>query len=237
MTMLELIEVTAGYGKIEVLLHVSLSVADGEIVGLLGANGAGKTTLARTISGLTTVRSGDIRFEGRSIRSLPPERIVELGITHVPQGRMLFPELTVEENLEMGAYSKRARADEKRTKKQVEELFPVLRERCKQYAGLLSGGEQQMLALGRALMGRPRFLILDEPSLGLAPRSVAEMFRIIRNINSEGIAVLVAEQAARHVLKTAGTVHVIENGRITVQGPSAELARNEDIRRAYLGVG
>jgi branched-chain amino acid transport system ATP-binding protein len=235
MTMLELVEVTAGYGKIAVLHNVSLGVADGAIVGLLGANGAGKTTLAKTISGLTTVRTGDVRFDGRSILSLPPDRIVELGIIHVPQGRMLFPELTVEENLEMGAYSKRARTDEKRTKKQVEELFPVLRERRRQHAGLLSGGEQQILALGRALMGRPRFLILDEPSLGLAPRIVGEMFRIVRDINSEGITVLVAEQAARHVLKTAGTVHVIENGRIAVHGPSDELARNEHIRRAYLG--
>lgn len=235
--MLEVVDVSAGYGKIEVLHQVSLVVQEGSIVGLLGANGAGKTTLAKTISGLTSLRSGDIRFEGRSIGSLRPEQIVELGIIHVPQGRMLFPEMTVEENLEMGAYARRARADERRTREGVQELFPILRERRHQHAGLLSGGEQQMLALGRALMGRPRFLILDEPSLGLAPRVVAEMFRIVRDINREGIAVLVAEQAARHVLKSAGSVYVIENGRIAVHGPSEELARNEDIRRAYLGFG
>lgn len=235
--MLEIVEVTAGYGKIEVLHEVSLEVAEGAIVGVLGANGAGKTTLARTISGLATVRAGDIRFEGRSIRAMAAERIVELGIVQVPQGRMLFPELTVEENLEMGAYSKRARPAEARSRERVEALFPVLHERRNQHAGLLSGGEQQMLALGRALMACPRFLILDEPSLGLAPRIVGDMFRIVREINAEGIAVLVAEQAARHVLRTAGTVYVIQNGRVAVHGASADLARNEEIRRAYLGFG
>lgn len=234
--MLELDNLAAGYGHGEVLRQVSLRVPDGSIVGILGSNGSGKTTLARTISGLTTITSGDLRYNGVSLRSMAAEAIVDLGIIHVPQGRLLFPEMTIAENLEMGAYSPRARAHEKEQLARVEALFPVLAQRRKQQAGLLSGGEQQMLAIGRALMAMPLLLILDEPSLGLAPRLINDIFLAIREINQEGIAVLVAEQAAEQVFACANEVYVLESGRIALSGSAQELSKSELVRRTYLGI-
>lgn len=234
--MLEVDAISAGYGRIEVLRKVSLSVPEGAVVGVLGANGAGKTTLARTLSGLTQLKQGDIRFEGESLRRLKPEQIVSRGIIHVPQGRMLFPDLTVEENLEMGAYRSAAQRFINASRGRVYDYFPILSERRRQLAGVLSGGQQQMLAIGRALMARPRLLILDEPSLGLAPLIIRDIFEVIRMINSEGVSILVAEQNAKQVLKTAGTVHVLETGEIAITGSSDDPGLNDLIRRTYLGV-
>jgi branched-chain amino acid transport system ATP-binding protein len=218
-----------------VLSGVTLEVAAGACVGLLGANGAGKTTLLRTVSGLTRVRGGDIRFDGRSILGLSSESIVKLGIIHVPQGRMLFPEMTVAENLEMGAFAGRARAAAAANLRRVEELFPILGERRQQHAGVLSGGEQQMLAIGRALMSCPRLLMLDEPSLGLAPRLVDTIFDVVKRIGADGVTILVAEQNAQHTLDAASQVHVLDHGHIVLSGASAELAQDERIRKTYLG--
>jgi branched-chain amino acid transport system ATP-binding protein len=234
--MLELRGVHAGYGRIDVLHGVSLTVPQGGMVGLLGPNGAGKTTLVRAISGLARVSAGEIVFEGRPIRGRAAEDIVALGIIHVPQGRMLFPDLTVAENLELGAYLKDARREYALNLARVEAYFPVLAERRGQAAGVLSGGEQQMLAIGRALMARPRLLMLDEPSLGLAPKLVDEIFNVLRRINADGVGVLVAEQNAMKVLETAGHVHVLENGCLALSGASAELAKDEKIQQSYLGV-
>ena len=234
--MLELRGVHAGYGRIDVLHDVSLVVPRGGMVGLLGPNGAGKTTLVRAISGLARVSAGEIVFEGRPIRGRAAEDIVALGIIHVPQGRMLFPDLTVAENLELGAYLKDARREYSANLARVEAYFPVLAERRGQAAGVLSGGEQQMLAIGRALMARPRLLMLDEPSLGLAPKLVDDIFNVLRRINADGVSVLVAEQNAMKVLETAQSVHVLESGRLALGGTSAELARSEKIQRSYLGV-
>jgi branched-chain amino acid transport system ATP-binding protein len=226
----------AGYGRFEVLGDITLSIPGEAIVGLLGSNGAGKSTLIRSISGLAQVRSGQLLFEGRPIQGKSPEDIVELGIIQVPQGRMLFPDLSIADNLRLGAFRKSARGTFDRTLKQVEDYFPVLRERRNQRAGILSGGEQQMLAIGRALVAQPRLLILDEPSLGLAPLLVERIFDVLRNVNAAGLTVLVAEQNAMKVLQTAETVYVLENGHIAHRGPGRELAENETIQRSYLGI-
>jgi branched-chain amino acid transport system ATP-binding protein len=233
---LEIAGLFAGYGRIDVLRDVALSVQQGSIVGVLGTNGAGKTTLARTMSGLTAVRAGRILFEGRPIQGTAPERIVAAGLVQVPQGRMLFPDLTVAENLEVAAYLPQARRDFRRNLERVESYFPVLGARRRQAAGLLSGGEQQMLAIGRALMSVPRLLVLDEPSLGLAPRTVRDIFRVIRRINAEGVTIVVAEQNAHQVLAAADHVYVLESGRVAVSGTGAELRERADIRRTYLGL-
>jgi branched-chain amino acid transport system ATP-binding protein len=227
---------SAGYGRIDVLRDVSLAVPNGAIVGLLGPNGAGKSTLIRSISGLTQVRSGEILFEEKPIQALAPEDIVDLGIIQVPQGRMLFPDMSIEDNLQLGAYRKIARNAFAKMLKQVEDYFPILRERRHQRAGVLSGGEQQMLAIGRALVAQPRLLILDEPSLGLAPLIIESIFNVLRQVNAEGLTVLIAEQNAMKVLQTAETVYVLENGRIAHAGPSRQLAENEIIQRSYLGI-
>jgi branched-chain amino acid transport system ATP-binding protein len=234
--MLEIRTMAAGYGRIDVLRDVSLAVPKGTIVGLLGPNGAGKSTLIRSISGLTQIRSGEILFEGKPIQGRAPEDIVELGIIQVPQGRMLFPDLSIEDNLQLGAYRKAARGSFQASLKQVESYFPILRERRQQRAGVLSGGEQQMLAIGRALVAQPRLLILDEPSLGLAPLIIENIFDVLRQVNADGITILVAEQNAMKVLQTAETVYVLENGRIAHAGPSHQLAKNETIQRSYLGI-
>jgi branched-chain amino acid transport system ATP-binding protein len=234
--MLEIRNITAGYGRLDVLDDITLSVTEEAIVGLLGPNGAGKSTLIRSISGLAQVRSGQILFEGRPIQGKPPEDIVELGIIQVPQGRMLFPDLSIADNLRLGAFRKSARSAFDKTLKQVEDYFPVLRERRNQRAGILSGGEQQMLAIGRALVAQPRLLILDEPSLGLAPLVIESIFDVLRNVNAGGLPVLVAEQNAMKVLQTAETVYVLENGRIAHRGQGRELAENETIQRSYLGI-
>lgn len=234
--MLEVRRLVAGYGRSVVLRDVSISVAEGAFVGLLGPNGAGKTTLLRSISGLTRVTAGEVVFRGSAFHRQPAEAIVAQGIIHVPQGRMLFPDLTVGENLQLGAYPKAARLHYRATLDRVEMLFPILRERRNQSAGVLSGGEQQMLAIGRALMAQPQLLLLDEPSLGLAPRVVAEIFVVLSQINREGTSILVAEQNAPKVLKWAQHVFVLENGSIAHSGPSEELANSDEIRRSYLGV-
>jgi branched-chain amino acid transport system ATP-binding protein len=234
--MLEVRALTAGYGRVDILREVSIVVPDGALIGLLGPNGAGKSTLLRSISGLTRITAGEIIFDGRAIHRRPAEAIVVEGIIHVPQGRMLFPDLTVEDNLQLGAYLKGARLVYRKTLERVEALFPILRDRRQQPAGVLSGGEQQMLAIGRALMARPRLLLLDEPSLGLAPRVVGEIFAVLSLINREGTTILIAEQNAQMVLQRAQHVFVLENGRVAHSGPSEQLAKSEAIQRSYLGV-
>jgi branched-chain amino acid transport system ATP-binding protein len=211
-------------------------VPRGGFIGLLGPNGAGKTTLMRSISGFTRIHGGDIRFEGQSLRGMTPEAIVDRGIIHVPQGRMLFPESTIEENLQLGAYRRAARESYKKNLEHVERYFPILKERVHQLAGVLSGGEQQMLAIGRALMAEPRLLIMDEPSLGLAPRIIDEIFGVMKSINEEGVTILVAEQNAMKVLHSVQRAYVLENGAIAQEGAADELLHNEQIRSSYLGV-
>jgi branched-chain amino acid transport system ATP-binding protein len=234
--MLEIADLKAGYNRIDVLRSVSITVPRGAFVGLLGPNGAGKTTLMRSISGFMRVHSGDIRFEGRSLCGMTPEMIVDLGIIHVPQGRMLFPESTVEENLQLGAYRHAARPSYGKNLKHVESYFPILKERVNQLAGVLSGGEQQMLAIGRALMAQPRLLILDEPSLGLAPRIIDEIFRVMKHINADGVTILLAEQNAMKVLQSVERAYVLESGAIAHEGRAGDLIRNEQIKSSYLGV-
>jgi branched-chain amino acid transport system ATP-binding protein len=236
MQTLEASAVVSGYTRVDVLHEVSLTVAVGSIVGLLGPNGAGKTTLVKTISGLVRCRRGTIRLDNRPIHGLRAEEIVGLGVIHVPQGRLLFPDLSVYENLELGAYRAAARDRLAERLAYVQRLFPILASRRQQRAGVLSGGEQQMLAIGRALMACPSFLILDEPSLGLAPRTIEEIFDAIRRINAEGVTVLLAEQNARLALSLAARCYVLENGRVGVHGASDELLGNEQIRRSYLGI-
>jgi branched-chain amino acid transport system ATP-binding protein len=234
--MLEIQQLSAGYGRVEVLRAVTLSVPDGAIVGLLGPNGSGKSTLVKSVSGLTRIHSGSILLDGIPIQSLSPEAIVSHGVIQVPQGRMLFPELSVEDNLHLGSYRRAARSAYRSNLDVVERYFPILRERRGQRAGLLSGGEQQMLAIGRALMAEPRLLILDEPSLGLAPRIIDSIFETLRKINAEGIAILVAEQNAMKVLQIAQTIYVLESGQVAHAGTSDALARDEAIQRSYLGI-
>jgi branched-chain amino acid transport system ATP-binding protein len=232
-TLLELEDVEARYGPVHALHGVSLTVGDGEVVAVLGANGAGKTTTLRAISG-TVSRSGSIRLAGGSLRS-GPEAAARAGVAHVPEGRGTFVELTVDENLRLGAYTRRDR-QVKDDMRRVAEYFPWMAERGGQRAGTLSGGEQQMLALGRALMSRPRLLLLDEPSLGLAPMVVREFFRIVRELNqSEGLTVLLVEQDARIALSISSRAYVLEVGRVALSGTSDELQGNESVRRSYLG--
>ena len=231
--LLELEEVTARYGPVQALHGVSLTVGEGEIAAVLGANGAGKTTTLRSVSN-TVRRDGVIRFDGRVLNRHGPESVANLGIAHVPEGRGTFSELTVWENLRLGAYSRRGSV--KSDFARVLSYFPWIEDRRNQQAGTLSGGEQQMLALARAFMQRPRLLLLDEPSLGLAPVLVTEIFRIIRELNEhEGLTVLVVEQNAHIALQVAQTAYVLEVGRVALSGPSAELQEHESVRRSYLG--
>ncbi len=230
--LLELHDVVASYGQIKALHGVSLTVEEGTIVAVLGANGAGKTTTLRAIS--HTVRwSGEIRFDGRSLGRTSAESIAGLGIAHVPEGRGLFPELPIVDNLRLGAYTRRGSI--KSDLERVYSYFPWLERRRHEQAGSLSGGEQQMLALAKAFMQRPRLLLLDEPSLGLAPIIVSEIFRIVKELNHEGMTVLVVEQNAHIALQVAGTAYVLEVGAVAVHGPSEELQRREAVRRSYLG--
>ncbi len=231
--MLDLKDVHTYYGPIEALRGVDIEVKRGEIVCLIGNNGAGKSTTLMTISGILKPESGEIFFEGRSIKGMAPHKIVRTGISQVPEGRRIFPGLTVKENLEMGAYS--SGGDQTSSFEMVYSLFPVLKERHKQRGGTLSGGEQQMLAIGRALMSGPKLLLLDEPSLGLAPIIVVKIFRTIREINGEGVTVLLVEQNARAALKLSHRGYVLENGRIALEGRGEELLNNERVREAYLG--
>jgi branched-chain amino acid transport system ATP-binding protein len=233
--LLELEEVRAGYGPTSVLHGVSLSVPEGGVVSVLGANGAGKTTTLRAITG--GVRwTGDIKFAGRSLRRMPTEDIVRLGIAHVPEGRGICTELTVDENLRLGSHLRRDKAEIAKDYERVFEYFPVLKQRRRLSASTLSGGEQQMLALARAILMRPRLMLLDEPSLGLAPLVVRSIFQIIRTINeTTRVAVLLVEQNARIALDMSATAYVLEVGRVAVRGASAELQDNESVRRSYLG--
>jgi len=223
------------YGAVHALKGVSLHVEAGEIVTLIGANGAGKTTLLRTISGIVPARSGIVSFEGRVITKLPPHEIVGLGVSQSPEGRMVFANLSVEDNLELGAYRRRDREGIKKDREQVYQLFPRLLERRRQLSGTLSGGEQQMLAMGRALMSRPKVLLLDEPSLGIAPLLVRDIFKTIVEINRAGTTVLLVEQNAHMALGIAQRGYVLETGRVVLEDTAAKLAANDEVRAAYLG--
>ena len=235
MPMLEVHEVEAGYGPIRALDRVSLEVQEGELVAIIGANGAGKTTLLMAIAGIVPVRSGEVRFRGTAINGLQPHQIVRLGIGHSPEGRRIFPRLTVRENLELGGFTQPNSSQLKRDIDEACGLFPVLGERMGQLGGTLSGGEQQMLALGRALVGRPKLLMLDEPSLGLAPLIVTKIFEVIAGLSSRGIAVVLVEQNAYAALKLATRGYVLETGRITLTGSGKDLAADVRVQDAYLG--
>jgi branched-chain amino acid transport system ATP-binding protein len=235
-TMLSLSAVSAGYGSFRALFDVSLEVAAGEAVGVIGPNGAGKTTLMRVISGLIPISAGALAFEGRSLAGLPAHRIVERGIAHVPENRRLFPRLTVEDNLRIGAFIAQARRHYSDRLAWVYDLFPRLRERHGQLAGTLSGGEQQMVAIGRALMSRPKILLMDEPSAGLAPLVVQQVFDLVRRIRAEGFTVLIVEQNVAQVLDVVDRAYLLEVGTIRLAGTSAELTRNDLIRRSYMGI-
>ena len=233
--MLRLEAVHSFYGPIEALRGVTLEVKEREIVALIGANGAGKSTTLMTISGALVPKSGRIVFRDKEIDHLPPHRIVELGISQVPEGRRIFPALTVQENLEMGAFSRRNRQEILADMDQVNDYFPVLKERRKQLGGTLSGGEQQMLAIARALMARPHLLLLDEPSLGLAPRVAEKIFEMIHRINQEGKTILLVEQNARAALRLAHRGYVMETGQIALEGEAQALLRDSQVRAVYLG--
>jgi branched-chain amino acid transport system ATP-binding protein len=233
--MLEVTDLHAGYGAFEVLHGLSLTVAEGEIVAVLGANGAGKTTLNRALSGLIKPRSGRISFVGADITQAGHHDIVSAGLIHVPEGRRVFPTLSVLDNLRLGAY-RRGRADRARTLEQVLETFPRLRERLAQHAGSLSGGEQQMLAIGRGLMAQPRLLILDEPSLGLSPLLTEELFTLIARLHASGLSILLVEQNVVQSLAIAGRAYVIEHGQVALCGPAADIAADPRLKAAYLGI-
>lgn len=233
---LEIINVDVCYGDIQVLWDVSLKVEKNQIVSIVGANGAGKTTLIKTISGLLNPISGRISFFGRRIDVLPAYDVVNLGIVQVPEGRKVFPYMTVLENLELGAYTPKARKMKKETLEVIFGLFPILRNKQAQRAGTLSGGEQQMLAIARGLMARPKLLMLDEPSLGLAPKLVKQVFEVIKQINKEEITVLLVEQNVFHSLSIADRGYVLENGRAVLEGKGKELLNNKHVKKAYLGI-
>jgi branched-chain amino acid transport system ATP-binding protein len=232
--LLELTDVRVRYGKIEALKGISLGVDEGEIVTLIGGNGAGKTTTLKTISGLRPVAAGTIRLGGEDIVGLAPHRLVAMGVAHAPEGRGIFPGMTVRENLEMGAYGRRG-VDLRPDLERALDLFPRLKERIKQLAGTLSGGEQQMLAIGRALMARPSLLLLDEPSMGLAPKLVSQVFETITEINRQGTTILLVEQNAAQALQRAHRAYVIETGRVVIEGEAATLRASDQVRKAYLG--
>jgi branched-chain amino acid transport system ATP-binding protein len=233
--MLRLEDVTAGYGRTAVLSDVAIDVAEGELVCLVGANGAGKTTTLKTISGLVRPSAGRVVFDGRDIHGRRPQEILRLGIAHCPEGRRVFPHMTVQENLEMGAYVRSDASAVAADLGRVLSYFPVLAERRRQAAGTLSGGEQQMLAIGRALMARPRLILFDEPSLGLAPTVVQATFEIIADIRRSGTTVFMVEQNAFMALRMATRAYVMEAGRITLEGPAPDLLDNDHVKRAYLG--
>ena len=234
-TMLTVNDINVFYGAIHAIKGVSLEVNEGEIVTLIGANGAGKSTILRTISGLLKPKTGSIQFEGQEIAGMPAHEIVKTGISQVPEGRRIFAEMSVLENLELGAFTRKDKDGIKADMELVFERFPRLKERIGQLAGTLSGGEQQMLAMGRALMSRPRLLLLDEPSMGLAPLLIKEIFAIIQDINKTGTTVLLVEQNANMALSIAHRAYVLETGRITLSGDAKELAASDEVRKAYLG--
>lgn len=231
--MLEVKNLAVSYGAVKAIHGVSLEVHDGEIVSLIGANGAGKTTILRTISGLKKADQGEIRFDGTDLRKMEPSKIITLKLAHVPEGRHIFPQMTVEENLEMGAYT-----DGKDMEANIEDVFgrfKRLKERRKQLAGTLSGGEQQMLAVGRALMAKPKMILMDEPSMGLSPLLVKEIFSIIKEVNKKGITILLVEQNAKMALSISNRAYVMETGKITISGKAGELLSDDRVKKAYLG--
>jgi branched-chain amino acid transport system ATP-binding protein len=233
---LEVRSINVGYSGTQVLHDLSVSVESGQVVSIVGSNGAGKSTLLKTISGLLQPSSGEILFESARIDNLQAHDIVRKGIAHVPEGRRIFGRLTVAENLRLGAHTQRSAETKERNMAQVFELFPILQERRDQPAGTLSGGEQQMLAIGRALMASPRLLMLDEPSLGLAPKLVTAVFEVVREINQQGVSVLLVEQNVREALESADRAYVIQTGNIVMQGTGAELLETDLVRQAYLGM-
>jgi branched-chain amino acid transport system ATP-binding protein len=228
--------ISVSYGEVQALWDVSLEIQQGEIVALVGSNGAGKTTALKTISGLLHPSSGSIHFEGKPIERAPAHEIVALGIAHIPEGRRLWANMTVRENLEMGAYPQRARAVRAQTTAEVLQLFPRLAERPHQLAGTLSGGEQQMLAIARGLLSRPKLLMLDEPSLGLAPVLVKEVFSVIQRINQEGVTIMLVEQNTHFALSIAARAYVLETGRAVMSGSGADLLNDARVKEAYLGL-
>lgn len=233
--MLQIEDIDVYYGAIHALKGVSLTVEEGSIITLIGANGAGKTTTLKTISGILRPKNGSVKFKGQDITKTPAQDIVALGISQVPEGRRVFSSMSVQENLEMGAYLRRDKDEMTRDYKRVFERFPRLYERRKQLAGTLSGGEQQMLAIGRALMARPQLMLLDEPSMGLAPLLVREIFEIIKEINQQGTTILLVEQNAHMALSVAEKAYVLESGEIVLKGPARELLESEQVKQAYLG--
>jgi branched-chain amino acid transport system ATP-binding protein len=233
--MLEIKDMHVYYGAIHAIKGVSLNVPEGSIVTLIGANGAGKSTILKTISALLQPKKGDILYNGESITHLTPKKIVEKGLIHVPEGRRIFADMTVKENLEMGAFLQRDKNWIKETQEKVFEKFPRLKERINQLSGTMSGGEQQMLAIGRGMMANPKMLLLDEPSMGLAPLLVKEIFAIIKELNKSGITILLVEQNANMALSIADYAYVLETGKITLEGSAKELAASEEIKKAYLG--
>ena len=234
--MLEVKNIDVFYGDVQVIWDISFEVKQGEIVALIGANGAGKSTTLKTISGILRPRNGEILFNDIPLHKVEPYRLIELGIAHVPEARRLFVEMSVEENLDMGSLKGEAKKEREITKQLVFELFPRLLERRRQLAGTLSGGEQQMLAMGRGLMSKPKLQMFDEPSLGLSPILVKDIFNVIKRIKAEGTTVLIVEQNVKQTLAIADRVYVLENGRIALEGTGAELLNNEHVRTAYLGV-
>ncbi|MED5472408.1 MAG: ABC transporter ATP-binding protein [Pseudomonadota bacterium] len=234
--MLDLKGVNAGYGSFQALFDISLNVKAGEAVAVIGPNGAGKTTLMRVISGMTEPFSGDMEMEGKSLSSFPPHQIVELGIAHVPENRRLFPGMSVEDNLKLGAFAKTARGDSAKNLEFVYELFPRMKERRSQLAGTMSGGEQQMCAIGRAIMSGPKLLLMDEPSAGLAPVVVQQVFGLVRRIREEGYTVLIVEQNVQQVLQVVDRAYLLEAGQLIDSGKSEDLLESESVRKAYMGL-
>ena len=235
MALLEIKDLEVNYGVIKAIKGVSFDVKEGEIIALIGANGAGKTTILHTITGLIQAKKGSIVFDGKELTKTPPHKIVSMGMAHVPEGRRIFQQLSVLENLKLGAYTRKDKSEIASTLKMVYERFPRLEERKNQVAGTLSGGEQQMLAMGRALMSKPRIILMDEPSMGLSPLLVSEIFDIIKVINESGTTVLLVEQNAKKALSIADRAYVLETGKITLSGDAKDLINDESVKKAYLG--
>lgn len=235
MAMLEVKDLNVYYGMIQALKGISFEVNEGEVIALIGANGAGKTTTLHTLTGLVPAKSGSITFEGKDIRKIPGHKIVSMGMAHVPEGRRVFAQLSVYENLKMGAYTRKDKEEIKQTLEMVYKRFPRLEERKNQLAGTLSGGEQQMLAMGRALMSHPKIIVMDEPSMGLSPIYVNEIFNIIKDVSADGVTVLLVEQNAKKALSIADRAYVLETGKIILSGDAKELMNDESVKKAYLG--
>lgn len=235
MAMLEVKDLVVYYGMIQAIKGISFEVKEGEVISLIGANGAGKTTILNTITGLITPKTGTILFEEKNLTKIPPHKIVYLGMSHVPEGRRVFAQLSVLENLKLGAYTRRNNSEIEETLKSVYQRFPRLEERKKQLAGTLSGGEQQMLAMGRALMSKPKIIIMDEPSMGLSPILVSEIFNIIKSISASGTTVLLVEQNAKKALSISDRAYVLETGNIVLEGKASDLLNDDTVKKAYLG--